>query len=675
DSDSADVLHELLQPPDAPAVMLLGSYRIDERKGSPFLQQWEQRSEGAGPGPASRAVDVGPLTEDQCLAFLATRFGGDCDSLAAPARTLFNDSQGNPYFLEQLLEGFNPATGEFEQIPLQEVIARKLTRLPDEATPLLETIAVGGQAVAVDEAAGVAGQEGHVFATLTHMRSERLVRLIGTGDQQQVDTYHDKIRETVLASLDGEHRRRLHLEFGELIERSEGYDPEVLLSDLRVSETRDVQSQQAGARFFDLAHHFHEANDPRAFAYQLLAGQAALANYAADEAIGYFERAERSLPAAASTNARFFLWYSMGRSQLIRRKAAEARELFERALEAASTDIDRARAWGQIGASHAQRSGYEEAIAAYDKCLALLGKPRPKSEILQLLSFFTDSLTTLLSRPKQQSRSRYSSSELEKHRLYTVVLATMTKAMLDNHAAGMLYSAARGCRVSYESGTAGDKLVDTGHLSLSWGTLSMPFVTRRLLRRCTQFAVGLRDPGVRGKYLMHTGWAYYFIGDLDRARSHAEPALPLLRRTGLAYEASYCPHRHRHIAFFTQPAGDERRYGQNVLDSATAIGNKQHACWGTYDVAVAAARAGHLAEARDYMARAMQMLSGERYYMTEAIRGASLGYVLLQCSDYDGARELAGTAWDICKQKMKLLDVAAFALPVLMESTLGPEWH
>ncbi|QDU39574.1 Serine/threonine-protein kinase PrkC [Maioricimonas rarisocia] len=674
DADSAEVLHGLLQPPDPPAVMLLGSYRRDEAENSPFLQQWASRDSSNTSGAPVRNVDVGPLTEEQCLAFLTTRLGTSCDSLEAPARRLFADSQGNPYFLEQLLEGFNPATGEFEQIPLQEVIARRLTRLPADATSLLETIAVGGQAVSVEEAAAVSGQEDHVYSTLTHMRSERLVRLIGTSEQQQVDTYHDKIRETILADLNDEHRRQLHLEFGERIEGNEGYDAEALLRDLRLSDTRDAQ-QQTGARIFDLAHHFHEANAPRAFAYQLLAGQAALANYAADEAISYFERAQHSLPDTAAPDTRFFLWYSMGRSQFIRRKAADARELFERALEAAATDIDRARAWCEIGATHAQASRYEDAIAAFDECLALLGQPRPKSQIRQLLSFFTDSLIILLSRPKQDSQSRYSTSEIEKHRLYTVVLTTMAKAMLDNHSAGMLYSAARGCRVSYKSGSAGDKLIDTGHLSLSWGTLSMPFVTRRLLRRCTEFAVGLRDPGVRGKYLMHIGWAYYFIGDLDRARSVVEPALPLLRRSGLAYESTYCPHMLRHIAFFTQSAGDERRYGQTVLDSATAIGNAQHACWGTYDVAVAAARAGHLEEAREFMGRALEMLSGERYYMTEAIRGASLGYVLLQCSDYDGARELSGPAWEICKQKMKLLDVTAFALPVLIESTLGPEWH
>ncbi|MEW4529939.1 protein kinase [Maioricimonas sp. JC845] len=676
DSDSAEVLHELLQPPEPPAVMLLGSYRRDEAESSPFLQRWARHDNDTGSGPRDRNVDVGPLTESQCLAFLATRLGTSSDALEGPAREMFADSQGNPYFLEQLLEGFNPATGECEQIPLQEVIARKLTRLPADATSLLEAIAVGGQAVSVDEAAAVSGQDDQVYSTLTHMRSERLVRLIGSSEQQQVDTYHDKIRETILAGLDDEQRRRLHLEFGELIEGNEGYDAEVVLSDLRLSDTRDAQyQQQAGARIFDLAHHFHEANDSRAFAYQLLAGQAALANYAADEAIGYFERAQHSLPDSAATGTRFFLWYSMGRSQHIRRKAAEAVELFQQAVEYATTDIDRAHAWGQIGSAYSQMSLYEPAIAAYDKSLSLLGLSRPRSLIRLLSSFFTDSLIILMSKANHDAQSRYSPAELKRKNLQASVLASMTKAMLDNHSAGMLYSAARGCRISYRFGTAGDRLIDTGHLSLAWGTLSMPFVTRHLLHRCTDFAVGLRDLGARGKYLLHTGTAYYFIGELDRSCSVLESALPLLRRSGLAYEAGHCPHILRHIAFFRQPAGDERRHAQTVLDSATAIGNAQHACWGTYDVAVAAARAGDLEVAREYMERAVKMLSGERYYMTEAIRGASLGYVLLQCSDYNAARELAASAWSICVRRMKLLDVAAFALPVLIESTLGPEWN
>jgi predicted NBD/HSP70 family sugar kinase len=116
-------------------------------------------------------------------------------------------TQGNPYLLEQLIEGFDQQTGQFQAVSLCEIIDRRLERLPEGAISLLEAIAIAGQAVTLEEAASVAQQSSQAFSTITHMRSERLVRLIGSGQQQLVDTYHDKIRESVLVGIEDSRRR------------------------------------------------------------------------------------------------------------------------------------------------------------------------------------------------------------------------------------------------------------------------------------------------------------------------------------------------------------------------------------------------------------------------------------------------------------------------------------
>ena len=73
---------------------------------------------------------------------------------------------------------------------------------------MLRVIAVSGQALPVDEALQASGG-GHA-SSINPMRNERLVRLLGGGDAAKVDTYHDKIRESVLDGLEPDERRATH---------------------------------------------------------------------------------------------------------------------------------------------------------------------------------------------------------------------------------------------------------------------------------------------------------------------------------------------------------------------------------------------------------------------------------------------------------------------------------
>ncbi len=62
DADSAQAIFEILQPPDPPAVLFLGSFRSDEADDSPFLTEWRKRSASARcgkPGHQSRPADAG----------------------------------------------------------------------------------------------------------------------------------------------------------------------------------------------------------------------------------------------------------------------------------------------------------------------------------------------------------------------------------------------------------------------------------------------------------------------------------------------------------------------------------------------------------------------------------------------------------------------------------------
>ena len=61
DSDSAVLLSELLRPPDAPRLLLLGCYRSDDAAKSPLLRALLKVHEGQAPSVDRRVLALGPL--------------------------------------------------------------------------------------------------------------------------------------------------------------------------------------------------------------------------------------------------------------------------------------------------------------------------------------------------------------------------------------------------------------------------------------------------------------------------------------------------------------------------------------------------------------------------------------------------------------------------------------
>ena len=258
DVDSAALLVELLRPPDAPVLLFLGTYRSEDRATSPFLQalfeaQGLARDQNQDPcggfGLDCRELAVELLAHDEASALALALLGeldpskssGQRDLVEAIAR----ESRGNPFFVAELVrhvqadtrEHLESAGGrsadltggaESSKLVLDEVLWSRIRRLPEEARRVLELIAISGRPLRLVELSQCAELAQDERVALALLRAGRLIRSTGRAETDEVETYHDRVRETVVSRLQPDVARAHHHRLALVLEASGQADPEVL---------------------------------------------------------------------------------------------------------------------------------------------------------------------------------------------------------------------------------------------------------------------------------------------------------------------------------------------------------------------------------------------------------------------------------------------------------------
>ncbi len=229
DPDSARLLSEILRPPEAPALLVIGTYRSEDIQNSPFLQEFF-RDESAQRLDI-RDVPIFPLDADeagQLAAALLGRPPGGNDRAEQIAR----ESGGNPYFVQELIAasvGNSAAPGGATAGSLDSTLWSRITELPAEARRVLEAIAVAGQPIEEKLAceAARATRDPKLFVIL---RTARMIRGSQAGERSQVEAWHDRVRETVVNRLAPNVRKQHHLRLAEVLELSGHADAERVAS-------------------------------------------------------------------------------------------------------------------------------------------------------------------------------------------------------------------------------------------------------------------------------------------------------------------------------------------------------------------------------------------------------------------------------------------------------------
>jgi hypothetical protein len=367
DPDTAALLLELMRAP-APPLLLILIYRTGERQTSELLRILLAPHSPLAPKAAGvdvRELAVGELSSRDATELAASLLEARGDQGQQQAGAIISEAGGNPFLLCELARFVNEcgeqAFHRGDNAPsLDEVIAARSRSLGADAVALLEVAAVSGQPLPPVVALSAAGLEGGNHNILERLMRARLLRTRAMLDGPAVETYHDRIRESVSDHIDSERARELHQRIGLAYEAHGEADPE------------------------RLAVHFHGAGDlKRAARYSELAADRAAEAMAFDRAARLYRLALEIAPLHID---RVSLQCKYAGALASSGRADKAAQMYIVAARGANGEDGRARTLGRLAAEQLMRAGRtEDALAIWKQVLGELGVSLPQNGRWSLL--------------------------------------------------------------------------------------------------------------------------------------------------------------------------------------------------------------------------------------------------------------------------------------------------
>ena len=275
------LLRHLARATSPARLLILGAYRSADRRGDTFTNALGELRRDR----LASQLDIKGLSEAETAELVRLRAGEN--PARAFARGLYEETEGNPFFVEEIIRHLIEAgvqvdrasPSELQRFGLPEgvkqVIAFRLGRLEAPAAELLRVSAVIGRDVdaALLERVVVLSEEEFLAALDEALAAELLVE-----SDEKPGSYlfsHALIRETLYESMSGPRRARIHKRVGEAIEAMQGRRRERYLP--------------------ELAYHFTRGADPedaqKAITYAFRAGEQATTMLAHEEAAEHYARA------------------------------------------------------------------------------------------------------------------------------------------------------------------------------------------------------------------------------------------------------------------------------------------------------------------------------------------------------------------------------------------------
>jgi len=238
DVDSAILLSDLICSSSSPVLLFIGCFRSEDLERSPFLNEI-RKSIAALPGLVDhRELAVEALTQAESRELALALLGRDDAVSRAQAHMVGRESGGNPLFIDELVKHIQSGepTDSWEaigQLDLDEVLWSRIGRQPEDARRLLGVVAVSGRPIGQALAFQATELGAGARVALASLRTARLVRRVGQTQNDEIEVYHDRIRETVVAHLSPDALRWHHQRLALVLPTAGPVDPEVLAGHFR----------------------------------------------------------------------------------------------------------------------------------------------------------------------------------------------------------------------------------------------------------------------------------------------------------------------------------------------------------------------------------------------------------------------------------------------------------
>lgn len=588
-SESLGVFMRLAQGIEQTPLMILGSYRDDEKPALPAEL----------PGVPVMKLD---RLKEESISELSQAMLGAAGREPALVNLLQKETEGNAFFLVEVIRVLAEEAGRLDRIGqttlpeqvfaggVDRVIKRRLDSVPPVFRPLLQTAAVSGRQVDPKIL--------HSIDPGTDLDTWLMVCSWAAVLEAREDRWrftHEKLRDGVLRELSTGETQRLHRQVAEAIESVYPGAPE-----------------QTAA----LAHHWAMAGDLSKEAhYTALAGEQSLKSGAYQEAATFLKRAvelevqtgveDSHLQQATLTRQLAEACYGLG-------NLAEARQHLEQAA-------------------------------------ALLGRPVPPSDIARVFSLLGQVVRQIAHLIRRPGPAAYppdiSAVMLETARSYGLLgpMYFFRGEMFPSLHAGL-----RTLNLAERSGHTPELAHSYANMCFGIGTVKLHSLAHRYRRLALETAHIVNDLATLANVLLVTSVYSLGVGQWDEAEQALTQAIGITERLGDRRLWGECVVILSQVMQYSGQFERSKELTDMLEAAALQSGNDLHRAWGMEGRALYVLRKGRAAEAAEILEEALPFLADDK---GASISGyGMLALARLQQGDFESARRAAESGLELIVQ-------------------------